>query len=49
MIGWSRSISRENPGSAYLSPGYIHLIVNGREVFPDVSPRIIEGRVIVPI
>jgi uncharacterized membrane protein YgcG len=39
----------ESPALPYLSPGYIHLIVNGREIFPDVSPRIIEGRVMVPI
>lgn len=27
----------------------IRLVVNGREIFPDVPPQIINGRIIVPV
>ncbi|MCL6548971.1 MAG: MBL fold metallo-hydrolase [Alicyclobacillus sp.] len=32
-----------------VTPGRIHLVVNGQEIFPDVPPQNINGRVMVPI
>jgi len=55
-ISWRQDIQTvtvNRGGDAYPVPpvmsGSIHLVINGQEVFPDVPPRLIHGRIMVPI
>jgi len=48
-----RTVTVDSPGQSHpippLSPGDVHLVINGVEGHPDVPPRIVDGRVMVPI
>ncbi len=56
VVDWRQDLQAvivSRAGTSYpvpaLAPGSVHLVINGVEGHPDVPPRIINGRVMVPI
>ncbi len=55
-VAWYQDIQTvtvKRKGETYPLPavmaGWIHLVINGVEVYPDVPPQVVGGRVMVPI
>lgn len=48
-----QTVTVSGPGSTHaippVTPGRVHLVINGVEAYPDVPPQIVNGRVMVPI